>query len=304
MNIVTSILTILGLGLFETVSSIDNAVINAEILANVRPKSRKWFLLWGFLFAVVVVRGVLPWLIVWVAAPDLGPIKAFTASFNGSPQVKDAIASAQPLLLLSGGIFLVFLFFHWLFLEPKKYGLPGEKFIQKQGVWFYAVISVLLCFIVWRALHINPHMAFAAVIGSTIFFITHGFKQNAEAAEENLKTGKQGDIARILYLEVIDATFSIDGVLAAFAFTLSVPLIWIGNSLGAFLVRQLTIKNIGAIQKYRYLKNGAMYSVLFLGAIMLMDAFGVHIPEWISPIITFIVVGYFYLKSKWHLEKK
>ena len=97
---------------------------------------------------------------------------------------------------------------------------------------------------------------------------------------------------------MIDATFSIDGVLGAFAFTLSVPLILIGNGIGALVVRQVTIGNIENIKKYLYLKNGAMYSILFLGMIMLLDSFGWHIPSWLSPVVTFGVVGYFFYKSK------
>jgi hypothetical protein len=84
----------------------------------------------------------------------------------------------------------------------------------------------------------------------------------------------------------------------AFAFTLSVPLIIIGNGLGAFVVRELTIGNIDRIQKYMYLKNGAMYSILFLGLFMIMDGFGYHIPSYLSPMATFFIVGYFFYKSK------
>ena len=116
-------------------------------------------------------------------------------------------------------------------------------------------------------------------------------------------TGHRSDISKILYLEVIDAAFSIDSVLGAFAFTFSVPLILLGNGLGALVVRQLTLGNISRIKKYRYLKNGAMYSVLCLGSIMLLDAFAVHIPEWVSPVITFIVIGYFFWKSKQEVAK-
>ena len=105
------------------------------------------------------------------------------------------------------------------------------------------------------------------------------------------------DISKILYLEIIDTTFSIDGVLGAFAFTLSVPLILLGNSLGAFVVREFTIKNIERIKKYIFIKNGAMYSILVLGTIMLADAFGMHIPSWVSPVSTFLIVGLFFWKS-------
>jgi hypothetical protein len=140
-------------------------------------------------------------------------------------------------------------------------------------------------------------MAFGAVVGSSAFFIVHGFRQNAEAQEQKLIGGDMSDISKIFYLEVIDATFSIDGVLGAFAFTFSIPLILIGNALGAIAVRQMTVSNIDRIKRFRFLKNGAMYSILFLGCIMIIDSFGIHIPPYVSPLITFGVVGYFLLKS-------
>jgi hypothetical protein len=109
--------------------------------------------------------------------------------------------------------------------------------------------------------------------------------------------GTMSDWSKIFYLEVIDATFSIDGVLGAFAFTLSVPLIIIGSGLGAIVVRQMTISNVDRIKKFLFLKNGAMYSILILGCIMILDGFGFHIPAWLSPIVTFGIVGFFYVKS-------
>ncbi|OGE41595.1 hypothetical protein A3A45_03315, partial [Candidatus Daviesbacteria bacterium RIFCSPLOWO2_01_FULL_36_8] len=300
MDILSIILVVSGLILFETVSSIDNAVINAEVLSTMSQRARKWFLLWGLLIAVFLLRGALPWLIVWATNPALGPIGSFTAALSSDPAVVSAVEQSAPILLSGGGIFLLFLFFHWLFLEPKKFGLKGEDFFMAQGVWFYAVVSIILAVVVWFALQINPIMAFGAVIGSTVFFITHGFKENAEKSEEELlkKDSAQSDLSKIFYLEVIDATFSIDGVIGAFAFTLSVPLILLGNGIGAFVVRELTIHNIDRIKKYVYLKNGAMYSILVLGTIMVLDSFGIHIPEWLAPLSTAVIVGYFFLKSK------
>jgi hypothetical protein len=306
MDWLAIILTVLGLCLFETISSIDNAVINASVLKTMSQRARRWFLVWGILFAVFLVRGLLPWLIVWITNPALGPIGAFTASFSNDPRVIEAIETSAPMLLMGGGVFLVFLFLHWLFLEEKHFGLPTERFFYRHGVWFFTIVSLLLCFIVGYNMVDRPFIAFSAVVGSTVFFITHGFKQNAEHAEERLlqKSKKSGmsDISKILYLEIIDASFSIDGVLGAFAFTLSVPLILIGNGLGAVVVRQITLGNIERVQKYVYLKNGAMYSVLFLGLIMVMEGFLIHIPQWISPVVTFSVIGYFYYKSAKELK--
>jgi len=297
IDIFSMLLIVAGLCLFETISSIDNAIINAEVLSTMQERYRRWFLIWGLLFAVFIIRGVLPWLIVWITTPQLGPVGALTATFSSDPAVIEAIESSAPMLLIGGGIFLVFLFFHWLFLEPKHYGLRGERYIHSKGVWFYAIVSILLAIIVWFALARHPLLAFGAVVGSTAFFIVHGFRQNAEQQERRLMDKNLSDVSKVLYLEVIDATFSIDGVLGAFAFTLAIPLIILGNGLGAFVVRELTIGNIERIKRYIYLKNGAMYSILFLGSIMIADSFGFHIPPWLSPIITFGVVGYFLYKS-------
>ncbi len=298
LSFMSAVITVLGLCLFETISSIDNAIVNADALVTMQPRARRWFLTWGLFFAVFLVRGLLPFLIVWSVVPHLPFFTAIKSTFSSDPIVMEAVEKAAPVLLMGGGVFLVFLFFHWLFLEPKNYGLWGERFFHKQGVWFYAVVSVLLSVIVWYALKTDPMMAFGAVVGSTAFFITHGFKENAEAAEKRLMTAGISDLSKIFYLEVIDMTFSIDGVLGAFAFTLFVPLILLGNGLGALVVRQITISNVDHIRRLLYLKNGAMYSIFFLGSTMIFKSFGHHVPEWFSSAITFGVVGYFFLKSK------
>lgn len=302
MDISSIILIVLGLCLFETISSIDNAIINAQVLSTMSKRARKWFLLWGLIFAVFLVRGLLPWIIVWASTPSLGPWNALMSTFSSDPAVIEAIELSSPILLMGGGVFLFFLFLHWLFLEEKKYGMVGEKFFFNNGIWFFSTASLFLTLIVWFSLKINPYLALGAVIGSTGFFITNGFKQNAEATEKSLLRSHMSDVSKILYLEAIDATFSIDGVLGAFAFTLSVPLIILGNGLGAFVVRQITVGNIDRIQKYVYLKNGAMYSLLFLGIIMIADGFGINFPPWVSPIVTFGVVGYFLYKSRRHIK--
>lgn len=302
----SAILTIVGLCLFEVISSIDNAIINADVVSTMGKKARKWFLFYGILFAVFIVRGVLPLIIIWVLNPGYSLIEVFSAAFSGNEDVSKSIEATAPVLFMGGGVFLVMLFLHWIFLEEKNYGLHLEPFVERIGVWFYAIASILLAVIVWYAMKQSPYLAFGAVVGSTAFFITHGFKQNAEAQEAKLLSGSNAmsDISKILYLEIIDMTFSIDGVLGAFAFTLSIPIILIGNGIGAIVVREITISNIENIKKYVYLKNGAMYSILILGVIMIIDGFGIHIPEWLSPICTISIVAFFFIKSKIYIKKE
>jgi uncharacterized protein len=295
------ILSILGLCVFEIVSSIDNAVVNADVLATMGQKWRKWFLVWGIFIGVFLVRGLLPWFIVWGANPSLGPWGSLTASFSNDPAIGESLKTSAPFLLMGGGLFLVLLFFHWLFLEPKNFGLNFERSVSRQGAWFYALASVLLTTIVWFGLKHHPMMALSATIGATAFFITHGFKEHAARVEVEMKENKNmSDISKLIYLELLDATFSIDGVIGAFAFTMSVPIIIIGNGLGAIVVRELTIKGVDRIRKYAYLKNGAMYSIFFLGMIMLLESLHVHVPHFVAPVVTFIIVGFFFFKSRRH----
>ncbi len=297
MSLISILLTITGLCVFETISSIDNAIINAEVLATMDRKTRRLFLGVGLFFAVIVVRGMLPWLIVWAVLPRLGFFGSFTASFSGDPLVHQAVIAAAPVLLVGGGTFLVLLFLHWLFIEPKNFGLHTERFLANRGKLFIAVAFCFVVFVSLLSLMRDFRMTLSTLIGLLVFVVSHGLKENAESGEEQLLKRKYSDLRKLIFLEIIDATFSIDGVLGAFAFTLSIPLILLGNGLGALVVRQLTVGNISRVKKYIYLKNGAMYSIFFLGLIMLCDAFGMDLPAWISPIATFLIVGFFFWKS-------
>src|SRR3989338_4705088 len=148
VEVIFLLLTVAGLIIFEIVSSIDNAVINADVLSTMSKKARRWFLFWGILFAVFVVRGVLPFIIVYMLNPSLGFWGVMQATLSGDTAVIAAIEMSAPPLLAGGGMFLVFLFFNWLFMEPKNYGLKGERFFHSQGAWFFAIVSILLAIIV------------------------------------------------------------------------------------------------------------------------------------------------------------
>jgi hypothetical protein len=133
-------------------------------------------------------------------------------------------------------------------------------------------------------------MPFSAMLGATAFFITEGFRRNAEEAEENLHGPNLSAWSKLLYLEVLDASFSIDGVIGAFAFTMSVPLILAGNGIGALVVREVTVRGLDVVQKFAYLKNGAMYSIGLLGALMVVESFGFEPPFWVAPANTLLLL--------------
>ena len=116
-----------------------------------------------------------------------------------------------------------------------------------------------------------------------MFFLIDGFKKHAEGIEQSMNSGAS-DIAKLAYLEVLDLSFSIDGVLGAFAFTTNVALILIGNGIGALVVREMTIRGVEKVGQYRWLKNGAMTSIGVLGILMLAGSFGLHPPEWLPTL--------------------
>lgn len=294
-----ALITVLGLMIYESVTSVDNAIINAQVLSTMQKKARRWFLTWGMFIAVFVVRGVFPLVIVWLFNPSLGLWGTLTATFSGNEQALAAIEQSAPYLLAGAGIFLILLFNHWLLLEEKHFGLPHESKLQGHTTIYYAILIGAFLAITYLAMDQQVELALSFTIGFVAFFVVTAFKMFAEQQEKKLLTdnSSKSDLSKVIYLEAIDTTFSIDGVLGAFAFTLSIPLILIGNGLGAIVVRQLTIHNVERIKHLPYLKNGAMYSIFLLGSVMIGHAFGLHIPEWVSPICTIAIVGYFFWRS-------
>jgi hypothetical protein len=296
--LISSLLIVLGLAAFETVSSIDNAVINAEVLATLSPSGKRWFLRWGLLIAVVGVRGLLPWAIVWATLPSLGPWKALTAAFSGDPQVAAAVALAAPALQAAGGIFLVLLFIDWILTEEKAFSWFGERLLLKPNA-FGAVGVAAVLIPLWLACYDGQfRIAWGIGAGALVFAIAYLLKGWAQRQESKMLRKGSSDTPKLLYLEAIDAVFSVDGVLGAFAFTLSVPLILIGNGIGALVVRELTVRQAAKIGLYPYLKNGAMYAIFVLAAALLAEASGRHVPEWWSPLATIVLVGYFFWRSR------
>jgi hypothetical protein len=187
------VIVIIGLSLFEIISSIDNAVVNAHILSTMTERFRRFFLIWGMLIAVFLLRGVLPFLIVWIANPHFSFVELFEFTFSGDTRwIESSLAESKAYLLVGGGMYLFLVFLSWLFLEEKKYTFLVEHFIHRHSVWFYAITSIFFTVIVYISLRFDPFLAFAASIGTTAFFITDGFKKNAEAKEKELLEARSG----------------------------------------------------------------------------------------------------------------
>jgi hypothetical protein len=120
MDIIQVIVVVFGLCLFEIISSVDNAIINAHVLKTLPEKFRKFFLFWGLLIAVFAVRGILPFLIVWLANTSLSFSEVINFVFHPTSEIGDYVEKSRALLLLAGGVYLFFVFLGWLFLEEKN----------------------------------------------------------------------------------------------------------------------------------------------------------------------------------------
>ncbi len=299
--IIEDIAIIIGLIVFEVVNSVDNAIVNAGVLKTMSVLWRKRFLFIGIITSVFLVRFLLPLVIVWISVPNINPSDLFLAFLGQSDVASKAIEAQTPVILMFGGVFLLYLYLHWLFME-KKEALFIERFLkEKHGVWFFALAAFLLVLVMFLA-RAHPLMMLAAAVGSATFFLLYGIKETAEESERNLAAGTSqlSDVSKFLYLEVLDTTFSFDGVIGAFAFTINLFLILIGIGVGALVVRQLTVVGIDKIAKYRYLKNGAMTSIGFLGLFMCIEAFGVEMPSVVPILVTFLLIGIAFYAS-WRL---
>lgn len=299
-----SLIIIMGLIVFETISSVDNAIVNAHILKTMSVKWRKIFLLWGIFTAVFLIRGILPLIIVWLSAPELGVVGVFKSMFDGSSDIGSLLEERKGIILIGAGVFLLLVYLHWLFLEKKEpFFVPDKLIKEKHGVWFFGFAAVILVVLLYLSRSSWPLML-AAAMGNAVFFIMYGFREQAAKQEEHLhdKNFQIGDFSKLMFLEVLDASFSFDGVVGAFAFTTSVPLIFLGNGIGALVVRQLTIKGIDKVGRYKWLKNGAMTSIGVLGIFIILKSFGVHIPEALPTITTVGLVGLTFWRSHQFLK--
>ncbi len=201
MSFIESAAIVAGLIVFEVVNSLDNAIVNASVLKTMSILWRRRFLIIGILTSVFIVRFFLPFIIVWLSVPTIQVADIFLAFLGQSEVAAQAIDLQKPLILMFGGVFLLYLYFHWLFLE-KKEPLFLERYLkEKHGVWFFAFAAIFLVVIMFFA-RSNATMMLAAAIGSATFFILYGLKETAEANERNMVAGASGlsDFSKFVYL--------------------------------------------------------------------------------------------------------
>ncbi|MFR9753901.1 DUF475 domain-containing protein [Nocardia sp. 004] len=312
------------LGILEVSLSFDNAVINATILERMSEFWQKIFLTIGILIAVFGMRLVFPLAIVWITA-GLDPVRAFDLALNpppddaltfpdGSPSYEKLLTDAHPQIAAFGGMFLALLFLNFIFDEREITWLGWlERPLARAGKLDMLSVVVAGTGLILTAEYLadDAHrstvliagllgmITYIAVDGLGSMFHTEEQAARSEGPSELVKaTGKAGFFL-FLYLEVLDASFSFDGVIGAFAITSDPIIIAIGLGLiGAMFVRSITVFLVrkGTLSEYVYLEHGAHWAIGAL-AVILLVSIGVHVNEIITGLIGVAFIGAAFLTS-------
>jgi hypothetical protein len=288
------------LSILEVSLSFDNAVVNATVLREMDPVWQQRFLTIGILIAVFGMRIVFPIAIVAIAA-NIGPAEAINLSLNDPVRYEQIVSGAHIGIAGFGGAFLAMVGLTFFFDEEKDVHWIGaiERTVNKFSSVPAVEIGLVLALVygVSTMLSGEDAMTFltAAILGLLTFIGVNALGAIIEQREARKKAA--GEIVRsglggFLYLEVLDASFSFDGVIGAFALSNNMVIIALGLSVGAMFVRSMTIHLVraGTLNQFRYLEHGAFWAIIALGVIMLVSA-RYHIPETITGLIGAVLIG-------------
>lgn len=297
----------LVLGVLEVSLSFDNAIVNASVLKTMDPVWRQRFLTWGILIAVFGMRIVFPLLIVAIAA-QLGPVNAVRLALTDPAEYERIITGAHVGISAFGGAFLAMVGLNFFFDADKDVhwiGVIERRLSAVANVEAVAIGVVLLALYgVARLLPDEEALTFlvAGVLGLLAFIAVHALGTILGEADEAVKAAGRTGLGAFLYLELLDASFSFDGVIGAFALSNNLIIIALGLGIGAMFVRSMTIYLVdkGTLAQYRYLEHGAFWAILALAGIMLVSP-RFHIPELITGLIGAVLIG---LSLWWSIRHK
>ena len=293
------------LGVLEVSLSFDNAVVNASVLKTMDAFWQKMFLTIGILIAVFGMRLVFPVLIVAVMT-GTGSSAVIDLALNNPEQYGAVLTSAYPMIAAFGGSFLLMVFLnfaldderdiHWLGIFEKKMATIGKL----ESIEIVAALLVVIA--TARAIDevLQYKVLLSGVAGIILFVIIRSLDSlfDTGVGEEKNSSGDTATVAArngvmgFLYLEVLDASFSFDGVIGAFAITRDVVIIMLGLAIGAMFVRSMTIDLVrrGTLDEFIYLEHGAMYAIGILAGIMFIGT-QIHVPEVVTGLIGVMLIA-------------
>lgn len=302
------------LAILEVTLSFDNAVINAVKLEKMSDKWRHRFITWGILIAVFGMRLIFPILVV-AAFAKLSILSVAHMAFYDIAQYTEHLHSVHAPLVTFGGAFLLMIFFAYFFNCDKEthWITCIEKPISKCScIKYIDVVLVLISLMILQ--HYIPQeqkvsVMMAGFVGIILYLLVDSISNLLERIEhkkaEALGTTAKLGFIGFLYLELIDASFSLDGVLGAFAISKDIIIICIGLAIGAMFVRSLTIYMVDmkTLKQYLYLEHGAHWAIGFLAIIMFIST-RIEIPEVVTGSIGLVLVGGAFISSVLHNKKQ
>ncbi|HSJ79501.1 MAG TPA: DUF475 domain-containing protein, partial [Erythrobacter sp.] len=288
------------LSILEVSLSFDNAVVNATVLREMDPVWQQRFLTIGILIAVFGMRIVFPIAIVSIAA-QIGPWEAVQLSLGNPEEYERIVSSAHIGIAGFGGAFLAMVGLNFFFDADKDvhWIASVEQAINRFSTIPAVEIGLVLSLVYGVSTLLAPDDALTFLTAGLLGLITYigvnalgAIIEQREAAKKASGAIVRSGLGGFMYLEVLDASFSFDGVIGAFALSNNMIVIAIGLSIGAMFVRSMTIHLVkaGTLAEYRYLEHGAFWAIIVLGAIMLISA-RYHIPETFTGLIGAVLIG-------------
>ncbi|WP_066908158.1 DUF475 domain-containing protein [Millisia brevis] len=320
----TGLALVLILGILEVSLSFDNAVINATVLRRMSEFWQRIFLTIGILIAVFGMRLIFPLVIVW-AASGKNPVDAFNLALNppaddaayfpdGSPSYETIMLDAHPTIAAFGGMFLMMLFLNFIFEDREITWLSWiERPLARIGKLDQLAVVVAAIALVLAAEFLADSedvatVLLSGILGMITYIAVNGLgelfnlPEEGEEDEEPQRSGGPTELAKatgkagfflFLYLEVLDASFSFDGVIGAFAITSDPIIIALGlGFIGAMFVRSITVYLVrkGTLNDYVYLEHGAHWAIGALATILLVSI-GIHVNEVITGLVGVVLIG-------------
>jgi len=285
------------LAVLEISLSFDNAIVNANKLKDMDPVWQHRFLTWGIVIAVFGMRIIFPLAVVAIAA-QIGPWSALKLAIAEPQEYAHIMHEAHLSISAFGGTFLMMVALTYFIDQEKE--VDWLRMVEARlrawssirGLEIAVVMLLALIFTTNLPADKGAEFLFASVCGLLTFLAVELLGQILDHAEDARDVAVKGGFGAFLYLEVLDASFSFDGVIGAFALTQNLFLIAIGLGIGALYVRSMTIMLVErrTLAEFRYLEHGAFYSILALAFIMFLQSM-THIPEVVTGLVGACLIG-------------
>lgn len=264
------------LSVMEVTLSFDNAVVNAAVLRGMEEKWQKRFLTWGILIAVFGMRLLFP-LVIVALATGLSIWGVGELALDNPEEYSAHVLASHVSISAFGGMFLLMVFFHYFFDKDKDlhWLTPIETRLSKLGKLESSEVIMALSLLLGLMGLLPEEERYHALLAGTVGVVLYVAVNSATAllAGDDPGVTAYGGFMGFMYLQILDASFSLDGVIGALAMSKDIVIIMLGLGIGAFFVRSMTVYMVrkGTLDEFVYLEHGAHYGIGALAAIMLIS---------------------------------